>query len=286
MGHVFSEMYISRKDNGKKIYLTKYESENSVRTKNILMVHGLTSAQFVFDIKCKDYSMCDYFARKGYTVWRLDIGGYGKSEKYENGWDVTTENAAKDQVAVLEKIREIQQVDKVYLLGWSWGTMTTAKTASLKEEYIEKMVWLGPCFGGTFPALSVEEPFVAIDDEYINRMWQQGAVSQEVDFMLYNAWNVLAYAQEGGKLRPAGGAKELMEAGEKWLIKPEKIHVPVLIITGGNDIYTNFDRCSQAIKVLPEGSKWYNIENAGHAMHLEKKYYKKTREEILKFIES
>lgn len=40
--YCFKEMYIHRKDNGKALYLTKFESESSIPERNLLMIHGLT----------------------------------------------------------------------------------------------------------------------------------------------------------------------------------------------------------------------------------------------------
>lgn len=290
MKYNFSEMYIKRKDNGKELYLTKFESEISVAERNILMIHGLTYAQFVFDIKYKDYSLCEYFAQNGYTVWRLDIGGYGKSEKYENGWDVTTENAARDQICAIETICEKQHVEKIDLLGWSWGTMTTAKTAIWRPDRIRKLVWLGPCFGGVFEPEMIDKPFLSLNEEYVNRIWRKNPENEKlydqsaVEPMLLNIWTLFAYRQKGEMVRPAGGAKEIMEAGKKWLIEPDKVKVPVLIVTGDIDFYVSVDRCYQAVAMLPEESEICHLRHAGHAMYLEKAFYKETRQAILNFL--
>lgn len=290
MEYQFTEMNIIRKDNGKMLYLTKFECAEHQKEKNILLIHGLTYAQFVFDIKYKDYSMCEYFVQKGYAVWRLDLGGYGKSDKYENGWDVNTENAAKDVVCAIEEIQRMQGVRAIDLLGWSWGTMITAKASILYPEMIRKMIWMGPCFGGAFPPEKVETPFLTIDDDYINRVWRKKFTSANYDMssvepMLWNMWNLLAYRQNGEGLRPAGGAKEIMEAGERWLIEPEKVSVPVLILTGDIDLYVNVKRCYEAVKKLPEGSELCHLVHAGHAMYLEREFYQKSRAAIIKFLE-
>ena len=50
-------------------------------------------------------------------------------------------------------------------------------------------------------------------------------------------WVDHTYAQDGGHGRPNGGAKEIMEIGDGWLIDTKAVKVPVLIITGDNDFY-------------------------------------------------
>ena len=227
MRYECEQVELKRKDDGTDLYLTKFWCPASWQDKNILMVHGLTYTQHVFDIKYKDYSVCEYFAKNGYTVWRLDLSGYGKSGKYEDGWKVTTQHAAEDEIYALEKICELQGVEKLDLLGWSWGTMTTSKVASQRPDLLKKVVWLGPCFGGAFEATLVTE--------------------------LHGMWVDHTYAQDGGHGRPNGGAKEIMEIGDGWLID------------------------TKAVKLL-------HLHGAGHAMYLEKDYYQTTREAILKFI--
>ena len=131
---------------------------------------------------------------------------------------------------------------------------------------------------------------MAIDDDYVNRIWRKNPECQEqydqtaVEPMLLNLRSVLAYRQKGERLRPAGGAKEIMEAGDKWLIEPEKIKVPVLIVTGDIDFYVNTERCYEAVRKLPKGSAIGHLEHAGHAMYLEKNFYQKTRQAILNFL--
>ena len=43
------------------------------------------------------------FCKNGYTVWRLDLSGYGKSGKYEDGWKVTTQHADRDEIMLSKK---------------------------------------------------------------------------------------------------------------------------------------------------------------------------------------
>lgn len=286
------QIALSRKDNEKKLFFTRFSCPISQRHKNILLIHGLTFTQHVFDIKYKDYSMCQYFARNGYNVWRIDLGGYGYSDKYENGWDVTTLNAASDIITALEEIISLQAVTNVDLLGWSWGSMTTATVATLRPDLIHKVIWLGPCFGGVFNPVPITEPFTSLSYGYIIRIWQHvpGTNNLIPDFNtvepeLHDLWVDDTYAQDVGHFRPNGGAKEIMEIGDGWLIDTKAVKVPVLLVTGDNDFYVNIDRCYQAEKELPEGSKLLHLHGAGHAMYLEKNYYKKTREAILEFIQ-
>lgn len=65
MRYECEQVELKRKDDGKNLYLTKFWCPASWQDKNILMVHGLTYTQHVFDMKYKDYSVCEYFAKNG-----------------------------------------------------------------------------------------------------------------------------------------------------------------------------------------------------------------------------
>lgn len=162
MRYKCTEIELHRNDNGKKIYFTKFFCPDSYEDRNILLVHGITSSQHIWDINYKDYSIVRFLAKNGYTVWRLDIGGYGKSDKYEDGFEVTTENAAIDVLTAMEKICELQGVNKVDVMAWSWGSMITGLAAELHPEYFRRLAWIGPCFGGTFPVTKIEQPFTSL----------------------------------------------------------------------------------------------------------------------------
>ncbi len=282
---------LARKDNGKKLYFTKFNCPASWDSKNILMVHGLTYTQHVFDMKYKDYSFCEFLAKNGWTVWSLDLGGYGRSEEYEDGFEVTTENAAKDILTAVEEICTLQSVDKIPVLGWSWGTMTTAKAAIIDNTHISRILWLGPFLGGVFPPAEVKEPFTYLNYSYIVRVFQHlGNDDMEVDFdtvepEVLGMWVDHVLKIDGMHGRPNGGNREILGMGDKWSVDIPAVPVPVCIVTGDNDFYVNIDRVYDAARRLPEGTELHHYHGAGHCMYLEKDYYKRCHNDVLQFIE-
>lgn len=291
MRYTFSENNVARKDNGKKVYYNKFDCPSSYPDKNILMIHGLTYTNHVFDLNYDDYSVVRYFAKKGYTVWRMDIGGYGLSEKYEDGFEVDTLNASKDILRVMEEIQELQGVKNLDVLGWSWGTMTTSLAAAAHPEYFNKLVWVGPCFGGTLPSVKVTEPFTQLAYGYVTRVFQHMPGSDEdVDYetvepAICGIWCDQVFKIDGRHGRPNGGNREIMAAGKNWLIDASKVKVPVAIIAGNNDMYVDLDRARKAMTQLPEASELHIYRGAGHAMYCEKDFYVRFREDVLAFLE-
>lgn len=291
MRYECEQVELCRKDDGTKLFFTKFWCPASDPEKNMLMVHGLTYTQHIFDIKYKDYSLCEYFAKNGYVVWRLDLAGYGRSEKYEDGWKVTTQHAAEDEIYALEKICELQNVKQCDVLAWSWGSMTTALVASQRPELIRRLAWFGPCFGGTFAPIPVTEPFSFNTYANVVRIWQHLPGSNiEPDYTtvepgLHAMWVEGCFKYDNDHGRPNGGTKQINENGDGWLINIKDVKVPVMIIAGTKDAYTNIERAKQAEREMPEGTELLILRGSGHAMFLERDTYQISRETVLKFMQ-
>lgn len=284
----------------KKLFLTKYTCVASDPTKNIVCIHGLTFSQHVFDIDYKDYSVARYWAKKGYTVWLLDAGGHGRSQRYKNGFDVTTASVAKDVTYAMKVMMETQGVDKVDLLGWSWGTMVMAQAAALCPEHTRKLVLVGPVTGGTMPAIPKEcfpDDKLPIEYEFAGRLFRQanvksGEVSSDTNYdfditepevINLAMHNLLRYDMSAAK--PQGPNVEVMCAGDTILIDGAAVKAPTLIIRGTDDIYSTNETVAGIMEKLPEGSESVLVRGAGHGFFFERDYYETFRETVLAFLE-
>ncbi len=293
-----------RKDNGKGLFLTRTSSYLTDPEKNILVVHGLTVTQHIFDVNYKDYSMARWFASQGYTFWRLDIGGYGRSDSYENGFDATTVNAAKDIITAIETIQETQGTKEgVYLMGWSWGTMTTSTATIMRPELVKKLALMAPCTGGVMPVIPVDVDKAPFEYAVAARLFQHeesGFVElrsgvdpsmsdEEIDYEITEApvaAIVLQYVfQYDCMERPNGGPREIYGAGDAWLLDPEHIPCQTIVLRGSRDVYSRMDRIEEMMEKLPEGSEFHAFRGAGHALYLEKDFYRPFREAIYNFFE-
>jgi pimeloyl-ACP methyl ester carboxylesterase len=121
----------------------------------ILFVHGATFPSTPdFDLRFKDYSWADWMVQHGYVVYMFDKRNYGFSTR-ENAMDMAaTANrplsrsylAIRDIGAVVDHIRAKHKVQKVTLIGWSWGAMTAGYYASLHSEKVQKLVLYAPAY--------------------------------------------------------------------------------------------------------------------------------------------
>ncbi len=273
--------------NGIALHLDCMTSESTKANKNILLIHGVTYSSHEFDIDYEDYSLVRFLARKGYAVWRLDIAGFGQSGEVSDGFLPDSDYAAEDINAAVEKICEVSGQNKIDLLGWSWGTVTTGRFVTTHPEHIEKLVLYAPILSGV-GKYEITEPFHhnswehAADDFQKN---EDGTINYEVtdpvviELFCSSSWH---YDKEAS---PNGGRRDICVDKSQSLIDLSKITVPTLVICGDCDPYLNYDRISACLDELPGDSVLEVIEGASHVAYIEKPYYHDFQNRLIQFLD-
>ena len=114
--------------------MTRFSPERTV-----LFVHGATyPAETAFDLALDGFSWMDFIARRGFDVFLLDVRGYGRSTRppamdapaEANPPFATTADARADVAAVADHIRRRRGIDRLCLIGWSWGCATMGSFAA------------------------------------------------------------------------------------------------------------------------------------------------------------
>ena len=122
---------------GIALHLDRIAVAGTAPERNILLVHGLTYSSHEFDINYEDYSLVRLLARAGYAVWRVDVAGYGRSGAVEDGFTPNSDYAGEDINAAVELIISETGIDKIDILGWSWGTVTSSRFAVKYPEHLK-----------------------------------------------------------------------------------------------------------------------------------------------------
>src|SRR4051812_29573871 len=121
--------------------------------KVLLYVHGATyPSETAFDLKLNGFSWMDYIAKHGYDVYLVDLRGYGKSTRppemgkpaAEGEPIVRSETAVKDVGAAVDFILKRRGVQKINLLGWSWGTTIMGWYTAQNNDKVAKLVLYAP----------------------------------------------------------------------------------------------------------------------------------------------
>jgi len=116
-----------------------------------LFVHGSSMAsQPTFDLTVPgraDSSVMDWFAKRGFACWTVDMEGYGRSSKHR---DITCDiaNGADDLEAATSYIMKARGVEAFHVYGISSGALRAALFAERHPERVARLaldayVWTG-----------------------------------------------------------------------------------------------------------------------------------------------
>lgn len=264
----------------------------------VLFVHGsIFPSESVFDLVLNGTSWMDYIARHGYDVYFVDLRGYGRSTR-PSGMDepadknpplVRTESAVEDVGTVVDFIRKRRGVDKINLLGWSWGA-TIIATYTTRSSTVGKLVLYAPAWIRNAPTLIDRGgplgAYRVVQEDATKRRWLTGVPEDKTADLIPAGWFEACVAsafasdpwgakQNPRKLRAPNGTlqdtRDYWSSGKSYY-EPEKIRVPALIVVGEWD-HENPPFMAQALflKLINTPYKqMVQIGEATHTMMLEK----------------
>jgi pimeloyl-ACP methyl ester carboxylesterase len=163
---VMEEFMVPAADPGISLYVRNKHAEGTSRFRNdkiVLFVHGATyPAETSFDLKLNGLSWMEYIAQRGYDVYLVDVRGYGRSTRppemdkpaQDNPPIVRTETAVKDVSTAADFIRKRRGVDKINVMGWSWGTIIMGWYTSRNNDKVNKLVLYAPGWLRNAPSLT------------------------------------------------------------------------------------------------------------------------------------
>jgi len=225
--------------------------------KILLYVHGATyPSETAFDLKLNGFSWMDYIAQHGYDVYLVDLRGYGKSTRppemdkpaADNEPIVRSETAVKDVGAAVDFILKRRGVQKINLLGWSWGTTTMGWYTAQNNDKVNKLVLYAPQWirqGGASLTDSGAKlgAYRAVSRDAARGRWLTGVPEDKKAELIpagwFEAWADATFAtdQVGAKMTPpvlrapngvVQDGREFWGAG-KALYDPAQIRVPTFL---------------------------------------------------------
>lgn len=282
----YTQTVCSLERNGISLYLSQTSLSGIQPQKQILLVHGVTYSSHEFDIDYQDYSLVRRLARDGYGVWQLDLAGFGRSGEVEDGFTVDSDYAAEDIHAAVEKIIHETGQERIDVLGWSWGTVTTSRFAAMHPEMIGRLILYAPILCG-IGEYEVTEPFHHNTWDHAADDFQRGpdgSFDENVTDPAVLEWFCSGCWHYDGESSPNGGRKDLCEDPSVMLIDLKKISTPTLVICGDRDPYLNYQLVNQCLDNLPNGSALEIIPGGSHVVYLEKPWYHDFQERLLRFL--
>ncbi|MDB5509041.1 MAG: alpha/beta hydrolase fold protein [Hyphomicrobiales bacterium] len=126
---------------GRKIFMSEKKAVRQPALGTILLVHGSSMGSQGFDLDIPgdpDASIMDWFACRGFDIWRLDFLGYGRSDKPDDHL-ATVEQAVPDLLAASDYMRSQGVSDAPMLLGYSSGALRAALFAQRHPDRVKRL---------------------------------------------------------------------------------------------------------------------------------------------------
>jgi pimeloyl-ACP methyl ester carboxylesterase len=265
-----------------KLFLWEKCVGNPKRAKGIvLFVHGSSMAsQPTFDLKVPgrpDSSVMDWFARRGYDTWCVDMEGYGRSTKdRDNKADIA--QGADDCLAAANYIRGLRGDRPLHVYGISSGALRAALFAERHPEMVgrlalDAMVWTG---AGS-PTLEQRRKrlpeFQAtnrrpIDKAFVYSIFNRDHPGAAEDRVIEAFANAITELDDSV---PTGTYVDM--CSRLPVVDPEKITVPTVIMRGQWDGIASFDDLIAFFQRLPNPDKQFIVmPGISHASFQQKNY--------------
>jgi pimeloyl-ACP methyl ester carboxylesterase len=256
---VVEEFMVPATDPGIQLYVRNKHPRDVERygpDRILLYVHGATyPAETAFDLALNGLSWMDSIARHGYDVYLVDVRGYGRSTRppemdrpaSDHDPIVRTEVAVRDLGSAVDFIRKRRGVEKIDLLGWSWGTSIVGWYTAQHNDKVNRLVLYAPQWLRNAPSLTDAGgklgAYRGVSREAAKARWLTGVPEAKKAELIpagwYEAWADATFAtdpvgarQDPPVLRAPNGVvqdgREYWGAG-KPLYDPAEIRVPTFL---------------------------------------------------------
>jgi len=264
-----------------RLFLWEKFVESPAGKPAVLFVHGSSMAsQPTFDLTVPgrpDSSVMDWFARRGFVCWSVDMEGYGRSDKHRDIFcDIA--NGADDLAAATDYIAGSRGVTRFLTYGISSGALRAAMFAERHPDRVARLaldafVWTGEG-APTLAARRLKLPeFVAQKRRPIDRTFVQSIFARDhpdcVEQRVVDAFADAILALDDSM--PNGTYIDM--CSKLPVVDPTRITVPTLVMRGQYDGIAAFDDLVEFWKRLPSPDKQFTVmPGISHASFQQKNY--------------
>jgi pimeloyl-ACP methyl ester carboxylesterase len=247
----------------------------------ILFVHGSSMASTpTFDLQVPgrpDSSVMDWFARRGYDTWCVDMEGYGRSGKDR---DINSDiaNGADDLAAASAYIAATRRAGPLLVYGISSGALRAALFAERHPERVKRLaldafVWTGQGSPTLAERAKKLPQFKARNRRPIDRAFVRSIFERDHPGTADDA-TIEAFADAILALDdsiPNGTYVDMCQ--NLPVVAPERITVPTILMRGEYDGIAGFDDLVEFFKRLPNPDKQFVVmPGIAHASIQQKNY--------------
>ena len=251
----------------------------------VLLPSATFCARATWDFSLRDYSVMDALARRGFDVYAVDPGGYGLSTSPDAGSAGGAIQAAGDLLVALDYLRELRGVQRVALVGPSWGGQVAGNFAMRNPDRVRGLVLYGFTWQRRLSEEAVSEAFdpgvfqrpkTSLDPDLVLAEFGRGVHEEDVPEAF------LAQLLEHGKSVPTGALRDYVR--ELPLVDPGGIKTPCLMLYGrlefelpageGSDLPLLDEERRADARAFYIGLRaprhWIELPGAGHSAHLDR----------------
>jgi pimeloyl-ACP methyl ester carboxylesterase len=247
----------------------------------ILFVHGSSMASTpTFDLQVPgrpDSSVMDWFARRGYDTWCVDMEGYGRSGK-DRDINSDISNGADDLAAASAYIAATRRAGPLLVYGISSGALRAALFAERHPERVKRLaldafVWTGQGSPTLAERAKKLPQFKARNRRPIDRAFVRSIFERDHPGTADDA-TIEAFADAILALDdsiPNGTYVDMCQ--NLPVVAPERITVPTILMRGEYDGIAGFDDLVEFFKRLPNPDKQFVVmPGIAHASIQQKNY--------------
>ena len=259
--------------------------------RTLLFVHGATyPAEVMFDLPLAGKSWMDFIAGRGFDVYLMDLRGYGRSTRPKemdepadaNPPIVTTDVAIRDVAAVVDHILGKRGIDRLDLLGWSWGTAIMAGYAQANPAKVNRLALYATVWTFADPLPEPSGAYRVVQRQAAHDRWLRGVPPAKTKALIPEGWfdvwadatfasDPWGAAQDPPVLRAPNGV--MLDFHRFWhdngapTWDPARITAPVLLVQGEWDQDTPL-YMSQAVFPKLTGAPWKRYTVIGEGTHM------------------
>ncbi len=265
---------------GIRIYVWERYAGSPSGKQAVVLAHGsATAGKESFDLQVPgkpSYSLMDFLAMEGFDVFALDTRGFGRSTHPDV--HMTTKQASEDLNAMVDYVLKARGLQKVNLVGWSWGTQYGGMFVMAHPEKVARYVGYAqmhvnsPDLAKRRPRTEFfrSNPYISISEAGWKPRFYSMTPAEVNDPEVVDAYAKAAVLAEA---KTATGP-QLDMVTIMPMINPRLMPVPTMIIHGEYDDVADLDGLLPFFQGLPTRQKKYVvIPDAGHMMHLQKGHH-------------
>jgi pimeloyl-ACP methyl ester carboxylesterase len=271
----------TKKDDVKLFLWEKFAGDPANTIGTILFVHGSSMAsQPTFDLRVPgrpDSSAMDWFAKRGFDCWCVDMEGYGRSEKGRDN-NAPIAQGADDCFAAATYIHGLRGKRPLLVYGISSGALRAALFAQRHPDLVERlaldaMVWTGEGSPTLAERKKKLPEFQSKNRRPIDRAFVQSIFNRDhpgtAEDRVIEAFADAILALDDSV--PTGTYVDM--CSKLPVVDPSKITVPTLIMRGQWDGIASVDDLLKFFEKLPNPDKQFTVmPGISHASFQQKNY--------------